>query len=245
MDEERQRLYTITFPTGKFYLYDMQTGIVHFKGRVNNADSIARLIIMDDEGNVYGSFAPYRIFKYDINEERLIDLPVMIPHMDGPWNDRGHFHRENIWRNIIWHPAERVFYGMEHGSATLFRFNPRNNSIENLGQLTIPELQGNRIVPYTPHAFVLHPNGNIYFAAPGVDRTKPNHLMRYNVRTGEKTDLGVMKDPIGSAPISMGGGAIGPDGTMYFAGRIQSNDPEYKKSRNLQGFVIVESSDIR
>ncbi|MCX7063043.1 MAG: hypothetical protein NT024_00400, partial [Proteobacteria bacterium] len=66
MDASRNRIYAVTFPTGDFHVYDMLTGRSTFKGRVNNCDSIARVMVIDDKGNVYGSFAPYRMFKYDI-----------------------------------------------------------------------------------------------------------------------------------------------------------------------------------
>jgi hypothetical protein len=218
----------------------MDTGLTEFKGRVNNCDSIARLMAMDDEGNVYGSYAPYRVFKYDLAKEKLLDLHVIIPHLDGPWNDRGHFHRENVWRNIIWHPEERVFYGIEHGTATLFRFNPRTEEMTNLGQFVIDELQGQRFVPFTPHSFVLHPDGHLYFGATGKTRLRPNHLLRYNISTGLITDLGIMVGDNGSSPLDIGAATVGMDGTIYFSGRISAPQGfKIAEGDRLLGFVVV------
>jgi hypothetical protein len=243
MDEARELLYAVTFPTGKFYSYDMKTGAVDFKGRVNNYDSVARLIVLDDEGNVYGSFAPYRLFKYDVKSDRLMDLPVILPHKQGPWCDRGHFHRENMWRNAVWHPTERVIYGMEMGSATLFRYDPGDNSIEDLGQLVISDFADNRIVPYTLHAFFLYPNGNLYYAAPSGSQEKACHFLRYDLESKEKTDLGSMVDPQYGIAVGPQGVAISGDGTVYFVGRVLKRGSTAEQ--RVMGLVILNSTDIQ
>jgi hypothetical protein len=246
MDSQRRRIYAVTFPRGEFYVYDMNTRRPTFKGRVNNVDSIARVMVKDDQGNVYGSFAPYRIFKYDIEKERLVDLPVTIPHKEGPWCDRGHFHRENIWRNAVWDPAERVIWGMEMGSATFFRFDPARNSIEALGQLVSPEFEGERIVPYTSHGFALHPNRKIYYTAPLAEYSQPTPLVEFDTRTRQKRVLGGMADKSGWIPAGIEGCSIGPDGSIYFAGWVKpaSLKSASKREGSVLGLVILKAADI-
>jgi hypothetical protein len=246
MDPERRRIYAVTFPRGEFYVYDMTTQRSFLKGRVNNWDSIARVMVKDDRGNIYGSFAPYRIFKYDIEKEQLVDLPVTIPHMEGPWCDRGHGHRENIWRNAAWDPVSKVIWGMEMGSATLFRFDPGNNSIEGLGQLVAAEFEGQRIVPYTSHGFALHPNRKIYYTAPLATYNSPMPLLEYDTKTKRERNLGGLVDKNGWMPIGIEGASIGPDGSMYFAGWVKPVGVKSKGKREgaVLGLVILKASDI-
>ena len=150
MDREREMLYIVTFPDGRFYSYDMKTRETCFKGRVNNNDAIARAMTIDGKGNIYGSFNPYGIFKYSPEKDLLEDLPVTLPHLE-PACDKGHYRRENVWRKAVWHPEEKVFYGLEEGSSNLFRFDPETNEVNDLGQLTVHEMYGERIVPSTPN----------------------------------------------------------------------------------------------
>ncbi|MFC2076289.1 hypothetical protein ACFLT7_04320 [candidate division KSB1 bacterium] len=251
MDEKRRMVYVVAFPTGKFYKYHMDSGRVEFKGRVDNWDSIARVMVMDDDGNVYGSFAPYRIFKYDVAADKLLDLPTIIPHLEGPWCDRGHGHRENMWRNAIWHPEEKVIYGLEMGSSTLFRFDPATNAITDLGQFTVEEFQGERIVPYTLHSFLLYDNNKIYYAAPSGKRDMPCQLLSYDIATGVKSNLGILEAADGSVPTNLQGASIAPDGTIYFAGwvRLTGSSPEAERSRKegrgIMGVVALKASDIK
>lgn len=247
LDAPRQRIYAVTFPRGEFHVYDTVTERPTLRGRVNNWDSIARVMVKDEKGNIYGSFAPYRIFKYDVAAERLVDLPVTIPHLEGPWVDRGHGHRENIWRNAVWDPVERVIWGLEMGSATLFRFDPERNSIRDLGQLCVAEYKGQRIVPYSSHGFALHPNRKIYYSAPKDRFESATQLLRYDLKTGEMRDLGPMADPRGAVPVTLEGASVAPDGSIWFAGWVKPAGTPAVSGRKgvVMGLVQLKAADLR
>lgn len=250
IDQERDVLYVVTFPDGRFYKYEIQTKKSEFFGRVNNCDSIGRMLVKDDQGNVYGTFAPYRIFKYDRALNKLMDLPVTIPHLEGPWCDKGHYHRENVWRDAFWHPTEKVLYGIEMGSATLFRFNPESNKMDDLGQLVIPEYEGNRIVPESSHSLLYHAGlDRIIYSAPTYRQHKrnpePRHFITYNTKTNEKIDHGeLMGTNMNSFPVYTEGISIGPDGTIYYCGQIFHKDAGERPWRGL-GLVVLNPSDVQ
>lgn len=246
MDRQRQFLYAVTFPRGEFHTYRMATGRTAMIGRVDNWDSIARVMVQDDKGNIYGSFAPYRIFKYEPDTGRLSDVPVVIPHKEGPWNDRGHGHRENIWRNALWHPQQRVIYGLEMGSATLFRFDPSANTVTDLGQMVVQEFEGSRIVPYSSHGFALDAAGEcIYYSAPAARPNAPMHLLSYNTRTGEKRDLGEMVASNGDYAVDLQGASVGPHGEIYFGGWIGlAGKPPGERREDTFGLVVFNPSDL-
>ncbi len=248
MDRERGKLYIVTFPDGRFYTYDMNTGKSSFKGRVNNNDAVARAMVIDEEGNIYGSYNPYGIFKYSPEQDRLTDLPVTIPHLP-PWCDKGHYRREHVWRKACWHPDEKVFYGLDEGSAILFRFDPANNEMEDLGRLSISELYDARFVPSTSYAFCWHPGlEKFIYAAPRSswgNGYNARHLVTFDTETGIKTDHGPMHDPKNNAfPIYTEGMSVGPDGTIYLCGMVSvpGSDPE---EEDVAGLVIINPSVIK
>jgi hypothetical protein len=207
------------------------------------------VLVLDDEGNVYGTFNPYRIFKYDPAADRLSDLPVIIPHREGPWCDKGHYHRETVWRDVTWHPEEKAIYGIEMGSSTLFRFDPRTNDIEDLGQLVLPWLVGERIVPETSHSLIWHEGlERIIYSAPHPDQhtdPKPRHLLTYDPKTGEKVDHGPMLDPeTGAFPYYTEGVTVANDGTIYFGGNVKLPGVAAGPYRRTCGLVILKPSQL-
>ncbi|MFC2077052.1 two-component regulator propeller domain-containing protein [candidate division KSB1 bacterium] len=239
MDREREKIYGIAYPTGQFYTYDMKTGRAAAKGRVSNWDTVSRAIVLDDDGNVYGSYEPYRIFKYDRVADKLVDLPVTIPHQDGSRSIKPSDARETIWRKPVWHPGERVIYAMDRGSSTLFRFNPRSNVIEDLGRLAVDGYDGNRAALLTTLTLVLDDQGILYYVALDGSPQRPCHLIAYDTKTGHKRDLGAMIDNnAGLNAIDLQAADIGTDGAIYFTGWVRAGSAKTDNSRRLGGTVM-------
>jgi hypothetical protein len=107
-DRVRHRLYG-TALNGHIYLFDIASRITTDLGRVNNWES-CRTIVADDKGNCYGSFEKHRIFKYDAEAGRLLDLPVTLPHDPYQWPQnqvRPRLDRKNMWRVAEWSDKDR------------------------------------------------------------------------------------------------------------------------------------------
>jgi hypothetical protein len=92
-------------------------------GRVDNWD-ICRTLLIDDLGNVYGSYAPGRVWKYDYAQDRIFNLeflrlPITLDSrtMANPMLDR-----RAQWRYIEWDPVDKVAYGVIGGNNMLFRY---------------------------------------------------------------------------------------------------------------------------
>ena len=128
IDKERMYLFGIGF-TGYFYRFDIKNRVSKNLGIVSNWD-ICRDIFCDDEGNVYGSFPVSRVWKYDAEKEKVIDLSIRIPYdptiyptqLRNPMIDRTY-----IWRAIEWDPIDNVAYGITCGSGSiLFKFDPHD-----------------------------------------------------------------------------------------------------------------------
>lgn len=172
IDTEREYLFGVGF-TGYLYRFDIKKRITKNFGRVSNWD-VGRDIFCDDLGNVYGSFPVGKIWKYDANMEKVVDLSIQLPHdpttfptqLINPMIDRTY-----DWRAIEWDPMGKVAYGVTCGSGSiLFRFDPHEGIEGNVtplakmcdGKFLQP---GRQDIPYSTLAFALDSkNQKVYYA---------------------------------------------------------------------------------
>lgn len=122
MDKERRIIYGLD-ELGYLNRYFIDEDYSENMGRVDNWD-VCRTIFIDDSGNVYGSYPPGLIWKYDVGKDRILNLeylrvPVTLDSrtMANPMLDR-----RNQWRVIEWDPVDKVAYGIVGGSNLLFKF---------------------------------------------------------------------------------------------------------------------------
>ena len=242
IDKERKLLFGVGF-NGYLYRFDIEKRKTDKLARVANWD-INRDIFCDDKGNVYGSFPPARVWKYDAQQEQVIDLDIRQPYdptfwptqMNNPMIDRS-----DDWRAVEWDPIENVAYGITSGSGNiLFRFNPHEGSqgkITALTRLCDPKYWGtdSKNIPYAPLAFsVDSKNQKVYFvpSARNYDIGKYeetfgseqiHHLVMYDIKADERKDLGEMVTPDGRRVFGCEGisAAEDEDGTVYIVGQVE------------------------
>jgi hypothetical protein len=154
IDKERRIIYGLA-EDGHLYRYFIDADYSEDMGRVDSWD-ICRTIFIDDSGNVYGSYPPGNIWKYDVNTDRIIDfeylkLPITIDarSMANPMLDR-----RAQWRYAQWDPINKVAYGIIGGNNYLFEydvFSGNEGEIKTLAQMCAPQYRGGN--PYkVPHA---------------------------------------------------------------------------------------------
>jgi hypothetical protein len=230
-DPKYNRIYGLTHPRGHFVYYDVATGAKVDKGRVNNVDSICRTLGIDDEGNVYGSFAAGRVFVYSPRTDAITELTVHLPiRQKGISLGRDYAKSETAWRVVIWDQTTRRFYGVEESESALFSFDPfarPEQAVKRLGSMAIPQLAIQRDVPYATLSLTLGHDRKLYYAAAakefdygGSSVAEPSHLMTYDLRTSKIEDLGEMRLPDGRPVLGTNSADTGPDGTIYFVGAI-------------------------
>jgi len=122
MDKKRRIIYGLD-EIGHLRRYFIDEDYTEDLGRVDNWD-VCRTIFIDEDGNVYGSYPPGMIWKYDPIQERIFNLeylrlPITIDSrsMANPMLDR-----RAQWRIIEWDPVDKVAYGIIGGSNLLFKF---------------------------------------------------------------------------------------------------------------------------
>ena len=122
LDKKNRIIYGLT-EEGHLVRYFIDDDYTEDMGRVDNWD-ICRTLLIDDHGNVYGSYSPGRVWKYDFEEDRIFNLeflrlPITLDSrtMANPMLDR-----RAQWRYIEWDPVDRVAYGVIGGNNMLFKY---------------------------------------------------------------------------------------------------------------------------
>jgi hypothetical protein len=122
MDRERRIIYGLT-EHGHLCRYFLDEDDTEDMGRVDNWD-ICRTIMMDDAGNVYGSYAPAKIWKYDVEQDRIFNLEhLRLPAtLDSRTIANPMLDRRAQWRYIEWDRVDKAGYGIIGGNNMLFSF---------------------------------------------------------------------------------------------------------------------------
>lgn len=252
IDPKRNHLFATAW-NGHVYRLDIDLGITRDIGRVDNWD-VVRSIVADDKGNVYGCYPKGRIWKYDPNTERIRDLSISIPfdpsifprRMKNPMLDR-----KVIWRVAEWDSVDKVIYGIDGGSSILFCYDPKVGSEEEVS--TMAKLcseyffhSDRKDIPYSTLAFTIGLDRKIYYIPVGLAfdfeikveasvlaqnlggiKTAPHsELVTYDLSTGKRSYLGILKTKDGRNVFGCGGAACGKDSTIYLCAAVETEDKE-------------------
>ena len=245
IDTKREYLYGVGF-TGYFYRFDINKRITKNFGRVANWD-ICRDIFCDDQGNVYGCFPVGRMWKYDVRQEKIIDLSLQLPYdptiyptqLINPMIDR-----TCDWRAIEWDPLEKVAYGVTCGSGSiLFRYDPYDGlegKITPLVKMCDGKFleHGRKDIPYSTLAFAVDiENKKVYFVPSAREYTideyvetfgneQRHHLIMYDIKEGKRIDLGILQAKDGRKVFGCEAASVGHNGTLYICGQVEVSDTE-------------------
>ncbi len=149
MDKERGHIYGITWPTGYFIHYNMNSGKLENLGAVSEKGEagtpgddyrvLCRSMFVDNKtGNVYYSTSEGNIFRYNPQmkkPEMMKDVNLRLDYF-GKYSPDNPGNMGYNWRRIIWYEREGVAYGVHGNSGYLFRFDPRNSKIEIVDRIT-------------------------------------------------------------------------------------------------------------
>jgi hypothetical protein len=251
-DKVRNRLYG-TSAWGHFIMYDIKNGETRDLGRINNRRTICRIIAIDDEGIVYGSYEPFHIFKYLPEEDRLVEMSIEFPSDKTIHPGRWQVYRPN-WRCALWDKNSKKIYGIDRTSSILFEYDPKqvNGEVKSLSQLCADQYLNKKKIPYATLAFTLGIDNKIYFApvAQPFDYTADlgliegnvtgsyhnTHLVTYDIESGVRLDHGIIEVEENAKVLGVGGATTGPDGTIYFCAAVEEKNVE-KAAGKVGGLV--------
>ncbi len=242
IDKKRNIVYLSCWDN-HIYAFDIEKRISRDLGRVSNWD-VNRMIVLDDLGNLYGTCQNWWIWKYDVSSDRLIDLPLQIPHDDRirPTFEHGHpaLDRKQNWRYVEWDRSVRKVYGIECGRSLLFEFDPFDGpygSTKLVADMALESQVAENRFPYATLAVGFSPDRKVYYGI--VNRTfdysaqdqetealTRTYLQRCDLDTGEKENLGEMVSVDGRIVLGLGGCEVARDGKLYFCGAISETNPD-------------------
>jgi hypothetical protein len=195
MDKKRRIIYGLA-ENGHLYRYFIDEDRTEDMGRVDDWD-ICRTIVIDDDGNVYGTYAPGMVWKYDVAKDRILDLEhVRLPvvnqsrTMANPMLDR-----KPQWRIAEWDPVDKAIYGVVGGSNLLFRYDPRRGeegTFTSLAQICPPMFRGGdpMSVPYATLSMTLSQKERRIYYIPVISRDFDYGTVSLDVV--DKTKLGAL-----------------------------------------------------
>ncbi|MCK5272900.1 MAG: hypothetical protein KAJ52_09985, partial [Sedimentisphaerales bacterium] len=204
MDTRRGRIYSLTWPLGCFFYYDLATKkIKDFgpmakqgeSGKGDNYRTICRSIAVDpQDGSAYFTTGDGDIlrYKYDSNSIEVVKDADMRKDYFGIYDVTSPGHMGYNWRQTIWYQPEKVVYGVHGNSGYLFRFEPRNPRVNVIERITsAPSKRCGMFdqFSYGYLGFILGPDGHtIYYLTGG-----PVFVDGKRVRGKDKIAMGASK----------------------------------------------------
>ena len=272
LDKTSDTLYGITWPSGFLISYNLEEGLVHNWGAVQQGGEwgqlgsewnfICRKLGIDDKGAVYGSTDTGRIWRFDSEEQRPLtyyknlNVAQVAPVQEEAFviEARTHFFWRN-WRTILWNPDTESFWGIQGGSTQLFEFKPSTGLLRSVHSLRadgVPK-DTRRTMYKSQLGFMLGPNNTLLYLAhaPGVkaegraELETSVHLITYQIDTGVFEDHGILTTPDGRRIFFTESVTVGQDGHIYTVAWVESIDPDQRikiQSARHEG-VPVETED--
>jgi hypothetical protein len=258
MDTARGVAYAITWPTGYFVTCNTKTKEVKEIGPVSGEGengkgasfrTLCRAIAINPaNGYVYITNSEGAILRYVPGQNALEKIEeTMKKDYFGIYDPTSPGHMGYNWRQIVWSPVTKNFYGVHGNSGYLFRFNPADERITVIDRITsLPSKESGMFDQFSygylgfifglDHHTLYYLTGGPIFAngkrVTGKERTAMGeakgledlHLVTYDVLTNQYKDHGAIYYQDGQRPLYVNSIAVGKDGTVYTLARITEND---------------------
>ena len=258
MDKRRGVLYGITWPIGYFFRFDVEKKVLRNLGPVAGQGEngsgpayrvLCRSTAVDPEtGCAYFTSPEGSIFCYNPRVDRVAKVEGEDMRKDyfGKYDPADSGSMGYNWRQTVWYPGEKVFYGVHGNSGYLFRFDPAAPRVDVLDRITSePSKRAgmNDLFSYGYLGFTLGPDERtLYYltggpacqdgkrvavqekVAMGMAKGIENlHLVTYDIPTRGYKDHGPVFYPDGQRPTYVNSIAVGADGSVYTLARINEN----------------------
>jgi hypothetical protein len=148
MDTARGRIFLLTWPTGRFFRFNLSAhelkdfGTVCELGESGRGPSyrtICRSIAVDPEdGSAYFTDSEGAIHRYRAATDtvEIVAGDNMKKDYFGLYDPTSPGHMGYNWRQVVWVPSQKMIFGVHGNSGYLFRFDPRAERIEVLDRIT-------------------------------------------------------------------------------------------------------------
>jgi hypothetical protein len=240
MDTKRGRLYGLTWPSGNFLRYDLETkslknfGPISKEGEAGTGPTYRvlcrSLAVVPDDGSVYFTTADGDIlrYRYDGDVTEKVQGENLRKDYFGSFDRPAGPGMGYNWRQTFWYAPEKAIYALHGGSGYLFRFDPRLPRVDLLERLTSePSKRSgmNDEFAYGYLGFALAPDGHtVYYLTTG--RSGPGEdvrLVTYDIQTARYEDRGAIFLADGQRPTLVNSIALAKDGAVYALASFRRN----------------------
>ena len=199
MDTARGRIFGLTWPTGRFFRFDLARrdlkdfGLVCQLGEDGTGPkyrTICRSIAVDPgDGSAYFTDSEGLIHRYrpETDAVEVVKGDNMKKDYFGIYDPTSPGHMGYNWRQVVWVPSQRMAYGVHGNSGYLFRFDPRAERIEVLDRLTsLPSQRSGMFdqFSYGYLGFTLGPDGRTLYYLTGGPVYRGRQAGRRQVQDG-------------------------------------------------------------
>lgn len=218
LDEPRQKLYGITYPSGHLIVKDLKTGVISDKGQGSHHGYAMPMLFAD--GRAYYFSRAGRIARYDPDAdtiEEVLTHPAP-PQADGPLVDNWFYYTSMI-RGLSKDRREMIGtigYGKRQ---FLYRFRIAAGLLRN------PKFEWLAELPPEATASVRAPNDDIYLYA-----WNKNRVYFYDAKRRTTLDLGIPTDEKGQQARILWPACFAEDGTLHFGGVLNTPDDRFAAS---------------
>jgi hypothetical protein len=255
-DTQRGNIFGITWPTGHFFCYQIETKQLTILDKISgNGEagtpyqdfrSLCRSLLVDpDTGYCYYTTIEGDIFFVNTSSmsvEKLTNVHLRLDYF-GKYEPTAPGTMGYHWRQIFWYAPENVAYGVHGNSGYLFKFDPKNQTIEIVERITsLPSKKSGFFdqFSYGYLGFTLSPDEKtIYYltggpifengkrlegassiakgAAKGLENL---HLVSFEIPTSTYCDHGAIFYENGDRPLYVNSIALDLAGNVYALARI-------------------------
>ncbi len=257
MDTKRDVIYGLTWPTGYFFRYDMaKKEMKDFGSMAGDGENgigkkfrtVCRSIAVDPEdGSAYFTTSEGTIYRCRSGATSLEPLEEnMKKDYFGLYDPSSPGHMAYNWRQTVYSPTDKCFYGVHGNSGYLFKFDPKAERIEVLDRLTSDLSKRSGMFDQFSYGYlgfeISKDKKTLYYltGAPiykegkrvaGKSSTAMGeakgledlHLVTYDIPTGKIKDRGAVFYKNGDRPLYVNSIAVAKDGTVYTLARINEN----------------------
>src|SRR4051794_4364449 len=230
MDTTRGRIYGLTWPTGRFFRFNLDRrdfkdfGPVCAQGEDGKGPryrTICRSIAIDPaDGSAYYTDAEGTIhrYRYETDAVEVVHGDDMRKDYFGLYYPTSPGHMGYNWRQVVWVPSQRQVYGVHGNSGYLFRFDPQAERVEVLDRITsLPSQRAGMFdqFSYGYLGFTLGPDGRtLYYLTGG-----PVYVAGKRVAGKTKTAMGESKgiENLHLVTYDVPSGHFADHGAIFFA----------------------------
>ena len=212
LDEKRRKMYGITWPRNRFYVFYLDERRYKDLGRFGDVNPQA--VFLDKRGFAYTTDDNGYILECNPDTDELRRLDVKCPHM--PYRTGWH----NVPYDVVPSPDGETFFGVDWGYENhIWEFDPRDHSMKDYGRGWGPEgwRTDSQMETWQLRGLTFGADRKLYYTARcGWDNLGQQHLLRFDPATGEREVLGIIDWP-DRRIVHIASAAFDFLGNLYFA----------------------------